>query len=99
MDAQRTVVTLRVTTGAPLQRRGLVRAATAAGFTVVPPGAAAAVTLSMREDGGADGLAAGEPGLDISVGEKAVVLTVRRPPDLATVLLVRSLLTELLGSG
>jgi hypothetical protein len=98
MAAERPAPTLRVTTAAPLPRRGLLRAATAAGFTVVPSGAAAAVTLGMREDGGADGLATGESGLDISVGEKAVVLTVRRPPDLATVLLIRSLLTELLES-
>jgi hypothetical protein len=96
MDGPAGEVTARVTAMAPLLRRGLVRAAVAAGFTVVASDAVAQVTIGLGERGEDPRAAAVGVQVDVLVGVGAVVLTVRHAPDVATALKLRGLLIELL---
>ena len=95
MDGPTSEVTARVTAVAPLLRRGLVRAAVAAGFTVVASDAVAQVTIGLGERG-EDPSATADVQVDVLVGAGSVVLTVRHAPDVATALKLRGLLIELL---
>lgn len=98
MEAAAQVVTARVTTVAPLLRRGLVRAARTAGFTVVPAHAAAQVTLRMDSHHPDAGQADGESDVDIVVEMDSIVVTVRRSPDMSTLVRLHGLLAALLDS-
>lgn len=91
MNAEERIVTARVVTPAPLLRRGLERAATAAGFTVVDPDTPATVTLWP-----ADGAGSAPDGIAVMVARDHLVVTLRCTADLETVLLLHSLLQELL---
>ena len=95
MDGPTGEVTARVTAVAPLLRRGLVRAAVAAGFTVVASDAVAQVTIGLGERG-EDPRAAADVQVDVLVGAGSVVLTVRHAPDVSTALKLSGLLIELL---
>jgi len=95
MDGPTSEVTAKVTAVAPLLRRGLVRAAVAAGFTVVASDAVAQVTIGLGERG-EDPSAAADVQVDVLVGAGSVVLTVRHAPDVSTALKLRGLLIELL---
>lgn len=97
MDEPTSEVTARVTAMAPLLRRGLVRAAVAAGFTVVASDAVAQVTIGLGERG-EDPSAAADVQVDVLVGVGSVVLTVRHAPDVSTALKLRGLLIELLDA-
>lgn len=96
MDGPTGEVTARVTAVAPLLRRGLVRAAVAAGFSVVASDADAQVTIRLGEPGDATSAEATEVQVDVLVGTGSVVLTVRHAPDVSTALKLRGLLIELL---
>lgn len=98
MEAADEVVTARVTTVAPLLRRGLVRAALTAGFTVVPAHVPAQVTLRMNRRHPGAGQADVESDVDIVVEPGSVVVIVRHPPDLSTVVRLHGLLAALLDS-
>lgn len=84
-------VTARVITSAPLLRRGLERAAAAAGLSVVPPAGAATVTLRS-----AAATAVFGGGIDITVERDHVVVTIWRTVDEATALALQRLVRELL---
>jgi len=99
MDEPTGEVTATVTAVAPLLRRGLVRAAVAAGFTVVASDAVAQVTIGLGERGEDPSAAAdvqADVQVDVLVGAGSVVLTVRHAPDVSTALKLRGLLIELL---
>jgi hypothetical protein len=98
MGAPTGIVTARVTTVAPLLHRGLVRAATAAGFTVVAADVAAQVTLRVSERGANRAETETDGEVDVVVGTGSVVLTVHRVPDVSTALKLRWLLMELLDT-
>jgi hypothetical protein len=98
MGAATGIVTARVTTVAPLLHRGLVRAAMAAGFTIVAADSVAQVTLRVSERGANLGDAEANGEVDVVVGTGSVVLTVHRVPDVSTALKLRWLLMELLDT-
>lgn len=92
------VVTARVTAVVPLVRRGLVRAATVAGFTVVPAHMTAAVTLrGDQSEIGSD--RSGRSEIDVIIEPGSIVMTVRHPPTLSTLLRLHGLLAALLDSS
>src|SRR4051812_37529766 len=99
MERAAEIVTARVITVAPLLQRGLVRAAVAAGFTVVPAHERAHVTL--RANGPPTGASDAEAGdcLDVVVESASVIVTVRHVPDLATVIRLHALLVTILEAG
>src|SRR4051794_814582 len=91
------VVTLGVTTESPLLRRGLVRAATGAGFTVVPDRVTAQVLLHMGPM--AAWAQEREPDVDIAVEAGCIVVTVRRAPSWPAMARLHSLLGSLVEGG
>jgi hypothetical protein len=102
MDAGDNVLTARVASGSPLLRRGLARAASAAGFVVVPAGSEADVTLGVGGTGQAREInrsvvnPARCGGVDVRIEAGAVVMTVREVPTIDTLRMLRVLVCELL---
>jgi hypothetical protein len=79
---------------APVLRRGLVRAAIAAGFTIVDSVADADVTLGVGRAGGEE--TTGRAGVDMVVSRGEVVLRVHRAFDAHLSSMLRVLVAELL---
>lgn len=98
MERAGEVVTARVTTVSPLLRRGLLRAAAGAGFTIVPAHRPADVTLRADARSREQPEGEVEGGVDIVVEAGLVIVTVRAAPDLLTLLKVHGLLEALLNA-
>lgn len=88
---------MRVAASSPLLRRGLARAAEAAGFVVASGDLAARVIL--RAEAGADPCPSESIELEITVKPDTVVVTVRQIPDQPMALLLQQLLNVLLAKG
>lgn len=95
MDRAGEAVTARVTTVSPLLRRGLLRAAAAAGFTIVSAHEPADVTLRADVRSAEADTEVAQAGVDIVVEADTVVVTVRDVPDLATLVKLHGLLGTL----